>query len=214
MTSTPRLTIESGGTPRMTSTRATTRTPLTLAVMAGLQGPVGPAGPVGPPGPSGIQGPPGEDTGVVGPPGPQGIQGVPGPTGPAGAAGTTGATGPAGPTGANGATGPGYLATSVTPVSISTGSKTLTTQAGLAYSAGARVRVSSRATPTNYVEGFCTSYSGTSIVINADLFSGSGSITDCDINLSGLQGVGWTDRPRWVGRGRSGRGLLPDKLLV
>ena len=74
-------------------------------------------------------------------------------TGPTGATGVTGVTGTTGVSGAAGAAGAGYMATSTTSVVIGTGSKTFTTQAGLAYLAGDRVRVSSSATPTNFMEG-------------------------------------------------------------
>lgn len=92
---------------------------------------------------------------------------------------TTGSTGPAGS---------GYGATSVTSLAIGTGSKIFTTLAGLAYTAGARVRASSAGGPTNYMEGVVTSYSGTTLTVNVDLTHGSGTKTDWDINLAGEQG--------------------------
>jgi hypothetical protein len=56
-------------------------------------------------------------------------------------------------------------------VTIGTGSHTFTTQAGLAYTVGARARVSSNGSPTNWMEGIVTAYSGTSLTINVDLTS-------------------------------------------
>jgi len=101
--------------------------------------------------------------------------------------GDTGTTGTAGAVGANG---PGYLATSVSSVTIGLGSKTFVTQAGLAYTAGARVRVSDTGSPTaNYVEGVCTAYTGTSLTILVDRIAGSGTISTWDINLAGDPGV-------------------------
>lgn len=90
-----------------------------------------------------------------------------------------------------GASGPGYMATSVSSVAIaSSGSKTFTTQSGLAYTAGARVRVSDAADPTtNWMEGVVTSYSGTSLVFTADLSAGSGTIASWNINLAGQRGA-------------------------
>ena len=131
----------------------------------------GDPGPVGPAGPSG---------GATGPAGPAG------PTGATGAAGPAGTTGPAGPTGA---AGPGYKATSVTSVTVGAGPQTFTTQAGLAYSIGARARASSSGTPTAWMEGLVTAYSGTTLTINVDAISGSGAHTDWDINVSGQQGA-------------------------
>ena len=68
----------------------------------------------------------------------------------AGATGPTGPTGPAGATGATGAAGAGYLATSTSSVAIGTGTKTFTTQGGLAYLPGDYVRVSASA--ADYIE--------------------------------------------------------------
>ena len=84
-------------------------------------------------------------TGATGPVGATGPAGVTGATGPAGATGVTGPVGATGPTGATGATGPGFAASSTTSLLIGTGSKAFTTQSGLAYSSGARVRASSAA---------------------------------------------------------------------
>jgi hypothetical protein len=104
--------------------------------------------------------------------GPQGATGTAGSTGPAGASGATGATGPTGPAGGAGAagsagpagaSGAGYLATSTTSLVIGAGSTAFTTQAGLAYGVGARVRASSAADGTNYMEGLATAYSGTTL---------------------------------------------------
>ena len=71
--------------------------------------------------------------------GPQGPPGTPGAAGPAGPQGVPGPQGIPGPTGAQGA---GYVASSTTSLVIAaSGSITLTTQTGLAYSVGARVRI-------------------------------------------------------------------------
>lgn len=104
-------------------------------------------------------------------------------------AGSQGAAGPAGPTGPAGPPGPGYQATSTDSVSIGTGSKSFTVQAGLAYSAGARARAASSASPTNWMEGAVTSYSGTTLTLNVDATNGSGSYSSWNINLSGAQGA-------------------------
>lgn len=99
--------------------------------------------------------------------------------------------GPAGAQGAQGNTGPGYAATSTSSVAIaSSGSKTFTTQAGLAYAAGIRVRVADTSAPsTNYMEGVVTSYSGTTLIFTADLSAGSGTISSWTINAAGDKGT-------------------------
>jgi hypothetical protein len=127
-----------------------------------------------------------------------GAQGSAGSAGPAGATGAAGASGPTGPTGATGATGAagstgtsgaGYLATSTTSLAIGAGSTAFTTQAGLAYGAGARVRASSAADSTNYMEGLATAYSGTTLTINVTATGGSGVHADWNINLAGQPGT-------------------------
>jgi hypothetical protein len=97
------------------------------------------------------------------------------------------ATNISGAAGTVGVTGPGYLATSATNINISTttipSSVTLTTQAGLAYSVGARARAS--ANTTNYLEGVVTAYSGTTMTILVDRKVGAGSYGAWNINLAG-----------------------------
>jgi Collagen triple helix repeat (20 copies) len=121
-------------------------------------------------------------TGATGPQGPAGTAGASGATGPQGPAGASGASGPAGTpgtpgaSGASGPGGPGYLATSTTSDTIGLGSHTFTTQAGLAYTIGARARVASRSAPTNWMEGIVTAYSGTSLTINVDTTSATAGL--------------------------------------
>lgn len=101
-----------------------------------------------------------------------------------GVRGGTGSGG-SGPAGAPGAPGSGYAATSATSLAIAAGPATFTTQTGLAYSAGARVRASSAANIANYMEGLVTGYSGTSLTINVDATGGSGTKSDWNINIAG-----------------------------
>lgn len=108
------------------------------------------------------------------------VAGEPGQIGPAGAQGPAGSPGPAG--------GPGYYATSTVSLSIATGPQTITTQTGLAYTAGARTRVSSSASPANWMEGKVTSYSGSSLSIDVDLIGGTGTFSSWNINLAGERG--------------------------
>lgn len=114
-----------------------------------------------------------------------------GPAGPTGSTGATGATGATGSTGSTGATGPGYLATSTTSNTIaSSGSKSFTTQSGLAYVAGTRVRAADSADPsTNYMEGVVTSYSGTTLIFTADRSTGSGTLTGWNLGVAGDVGA-------------------------
>lgn len=118
-----------------------------------------------------------------------GATGSTGATGAAGSNGSNGATGATGATGAAGADGAGYRATSATSlVCANSGSKAFTTQAGLAYSIGARIRATSTGSG-DYMEGVVTGYSGTTLTVTMDLASGSGTRTDWNINLAGDRGV-------------------------
>jgi hypothetical protein len=107
-----------------------------------------------------------------------------GQAGPTGAAGATGATGPGGSS--------NFAGTSTTSNTVGTGSLTFTTQSGLAYNVGARIRISSSATPANYVEGVCTAYSGTSLTILSDAVGGSGAFTSWNLNIAGQPGAAKT----------------------
>ncbi len=94
----------------------------------------------------------------------------------------------AGPTGAAGANGAGYTATSTTSLATAgSGSKSFTTQSGLAYTVGARIRATAAASG-EYMEGVVTSYSSTTLVATMDLNSGTGTHTDWNINLAGNRG--------------------------
>jgi hypothetical protein len=99
--------------------------------------------------------------------------------------GDPGTNGADGAPGATGATGSGYQATSTTSLAIGTGTKVFTTQAGLAYTAGARVRASSG---TTYMEGLVTAYSGTNLSVNVDAVLGTGTFATWNINLAGQPG--------------------------
>lgn len=67
----------------------------------------------------------------------------------------------------------GYYGTSTTTLTINGGSQVLTTQAGLGYTVGQRVRVSYSA--TRYMEGYITAYSGTTLTFTCDYKAGTGS---------------------------------------
>lgn len=91
--------------------------------------------------------------------------------------------------GSPGATGAGYGGTSTTSLAISVASKVFTTQAGLAYTNGARVRASSAANTSNWMEGLAT-YSGTTLTIAVDKINGSGTLADWNLNVVGQPGAG------------------------
>jgi hypothetical protein len=117
------------------------------------------------------------------------LTGAAGPTGPAGADGADGADGANGLNGADGVDGAGYMATSVTSlVTAGAGSKVFATQAGLAYTAGARVRATSVGTG-EWMEGVCASYVGTTLTVTMDLNSGTGTHADWTLNVAGERGA-------------------------
>lgn len=91
--------------------------------------------------------------------------------------------------GNTGPTGAGYGGTSTTSLAIGVGSKAFTTQAGLAYTNGARVRASSAANTSNWMEGLAT-YSSTTLTINVDKTNGSGTLADWGFNVAGQPGAG------------------------
>lgn len=97
--------------------------------------------------------------------------------------------GPQGTVGPQGNAGPGYLATSTTSLTIGIGPKTLTTQTGLAYAAGATVKIVSSADATKWMVGVCTSYSGSTLVVNVTNTNGSGTLASWNITLGGEQGA-------------------------
>ncbi len=73
-----------------------------------------------------------------------------------------------------GALAAGFDGTSTTSLTMGSGSQTLTTQAGLAYAVGSRIRVIEADNSAIYLEGVVTSYSGTTLVFDCDFISTSG----------------------------------------
>lgn len=98
--------------------------------------------------------------------GTQGIQGDTGPTGPA----------------------PILAGTSSSTVSVATGSKSFTTQSGLGFSAGMRLRITNSDLSKTMI-GLVTAYSGTSLTINVDDAYGSGSASSWTIAIVGEKGI-------------------------
>jgi hypothetical protein len=112
---------------------------------------------------------------------PQGLQGVQGVKGDKGDPGTPGTNG----------TSVSYKGTSTTSVPVATGSVTLTTQANLSYLPGTRVRASSTATPSTYIEGIASAYNSSTGVLSfvVDKAVGSGTLASWNINLAGDPGT-------------------------
>jgi hypothetical protein len=67
--------------------------------------------------------------------------------------------------------------TSTTSVTVSLGSKTLVTQAGLSFQPGHRIHINSDVNNRNFINAIVTSYTGTSLVVNVDSLNGSGTAT-------------------------------------
>jgi hypothetical protein len=63
------------------------------------------------------------------------------------------------------------------------------TSSQTAFAVGERVRIAYTVTPTNYVEGIITSFSGTTLVITSDAFGGSGTYTSWNIVAAGNVGA-------------------------
>lgn len=95
-----------------------------------------------------------------------------------------------GDTGNVGPTGPGYGGASSTALTIGTGSRVFTTQTGMAYQVGTRVRAASAANPSNYMEGIVTAYSGTFLTVNMSRTNGAGTFSDWMLSVAGDPGAG------------------------
>jgi len=89
-----------------------------------------------------------------------------------------------------GAQGSGYRTVSNTNTIVSTGTKVFSVFRGLAYLPGARVRVSRSSTPSTYLEGVVTDYTGGTLTVDVDVVSGSGVYGSWNINVAGEPGTG------------------------
>lgn len=107
------------------------------------------------------------------------------------------------------------LATSVTSLSIATGSKVFTTQSGKSFQTGEYIIAVSAANPTvNYMFGDVTSYSGTTLTLNSTIIGGSGTKTDWIISISGLQGPKGDTGSTGASGGGSGNVVAPASATV
>lgn len=86
-----------------------------------------------------------------------------------------------------------YNSTSTTSNSIGSGSKTFTVDSNKPYQAGTPLRIADAADPSaNFLDCVVTSYSGTTLVVNAIGYSGSGTLTSWTVNIGGSANVAGT----------------------
>ena len=144
---------------------------------------VGPVGPAGPAGADGAAGP-------VGPVGPQGIPGQRGIDGIQGAIGPVGPVGPQGPAGPQGVQGDKYACTSTTTLQLSNGTKTFTTQTGLAWTSQQDVTIVYDA--EHHMHGAVTTYNAQTgaMVVEVSQHTGNGGpYSQWTINIEGAIGA-------------------------
>lgn len=131
--------------------------------------------------------------------------------------------------GEKGDAGNGYKATSTSSTAIATGSKTFDVGTpNLAYTAGARVRVTVATDATKFMEGVVSAYTGNTLTVLVDTVEGTGTFATWNVNVTGERGaagshgasgdsvqnyglslikngaleeVGATPTPRWTGTG-------------
>lgn len=87
-------------------------------------------------------------------------------------------------------TGKGYGGTSSASMTIDGDPKTFPIQAGLAYVFGDRVHIGAVGNELNWMEGYVTAYSGTSMTVAVSDYDGSGTFTSWGIGLTGKPGLG------------------------
>ena len=86
-----------------------------------------------------------------------------------------------------------YNDTSSTSETIGTGSKTFTVSSGKPYQEGTPLRIADANAPeTNFLDCVVTSYSGTSLTVNAFGFAGSGTYSSWTVNIGGAKTVDGT----------------------
>lgn len=94
------------------------------------------------------------------------------------------------------------VGTSASSVTIGTGNKVFTTQAGKYFTVGIPVIVTHDAAPTtNYMTGIVTAYSGTSLTVNVTTISGGGTQAAWTIRVSGTPGATGPQGPAGAGTG-------------
>lgn len=91
--------------------------------------------------------------------------------------------------GEKGDAGNGYKATSTNSTTIAVGSKSFDVAANLAYTAGARVRITVSTDLTKFMEGVVASYSGNTLTVAVDTIEGTGTFASWNINVTGERGA-------------------------
>lgn len=94
--------------------------------------------------------------------------------------------------GVTGATGPARAmsGTSTTSAAILTGTRgPFTTQSGVGWAVGMRVRIANTANPVNFMDGYIVTYSGTALTVEVDRVGGSGTFSAWTITVSGQPGL-------------------------
>jgi hypothetical protein len=155
-----------------------------ITSLSGTSGTSGAQGSRGTGGTSGTNG----FSGSSGSSGTNGSSGASGSSGSSGTSGVSGANGSAGTSGSSGTAGDRYKTTSVSSVTIGTGTKSLTIGTGLAYTINQEILIAN--SPSNSMIGTVTSYnSGTgAFVVSITSVIGSGTYTSWDVNLNGAAG--------------------------
>lgn len=103
--------------------------------------------------------------------------------------------------------------TSSSSATIGTGTKGFTTEADKQFDAGTWILIYSSASPTNYMHGQSTSYSGTSLSINVTNTGGSGTYSDWVISVSGTQGPAGATGPQGPAGSGSGDVIGPGTTV-
>lgn len=79
-----------------------------------------------------------------------------------------------------------YQTTSTTSITLGTGTLVFTVaDSGKPYSSGTPLRISNQADATDYIDALVTSYTGTTLTVNAVGYSGTGTIAAWNINIGG-----------------------------
>lgn len=91
--------------------------------------------------------------------------------------------------GEKGDAGSGYKASATNSTAIALGAKTFDVAANLAYSVGARVRITASSDVTKFMEGVVTAYTGTTLTVQVDTVSGTGSFASWNFNVAGERGA-------------------------
>lgn len=114
-----------------------------------------------------------------------------------------------------------FTSTSTTSWTPAIGSKTFTIQSGEQYVTGTYILIVSSDTPSAYGFGQVTTYSGTTLIVDVQVVGGTGSHTDWNITLSGLQGIkgdlgdtGPAGAPDWLIKSSNYTAITKNRIAV